>query len=85
MSSKDKSRKSSDIDFNVLLDAIKRCLVDKKPTKSTAKMYAIPRTTLQRYVKKITEYFEDIEAADDGALFEFLRECSKRMPSNQVH
>ena len=53
MSSKNKSRKSSDIDFNVLLDAIKRCLVDKQPTKSTAKIYAIPRTTLQRYVKKI--------------------------------
>ena len=79
MSSKDKSKKSSGMDFNVLLVAIKRCSVDKLPIKSTAAMYAISRTTLQRYVKKVEEHFEDIETTEDDALLDFLRACNKHV------
>ncbi|XP_058805227.1 uncharacterized protein LOC131672183 [Phymastichus coffea] len=84
MSPKDKSKKLSGMDFNVLLVAIKHCSVDKLSIKSTAAMYAISRTTLQRYVKKVEEHFEDIETVEDDALLDFLRACNKHVPSNQV-
>lgn len=88
MSSKKNSKKSSDltgIDFNALTNAIKRCLVEKQSVKPTAAAFAIPRTSLIRYLKKVEEEFDDIEAVDDVALLEFVRRCSQRVPSNQVN
>lgn len=88
MSSRKNSKKSSDstgIDFNALTNAIKRCLVEKQSVKPTAAAFAIPRTSLIRYLKKVEEEFDDIEAVDDVALSEFVRRCSQRVPSNQVN
>lgn len=72
------------MDFNALLQAIKCCLADNKPVKGTAKAYDIPRSSLQRYVKKVAAQFDDISSVEDGVLLEFVRDCSQRRPSNMV-
>jgi len=80
------SKKSTaDTHFNDLIEAIKRCVVDKQPVKSTAKALFIPRSTLQRFVKKVKKEFADVDAIDDDRLLHFVRGCSKRAPTNQVN
>lgn len=40
---------------------------------------------ISKHLKKVEENFGDIEAVDDGSLLDFVRECSHRLPSNQVN
>ncbi|XP_022214882.2 uncharacterized protein LOC111069223 [Drosophila obscura] len=72
------------MDFNALLQAIKCCLADKNPAKGTAKAYGIPRSSLMRYIKKVSGQFGEISSLEDSVLFEFVRNCSQRTPSNMV-
>lgn len=67
-----------------LVRAIKKCLFEKRGTRTTAKMYSIPRTTLQRFLKKTTEKFGCIDHIADKKLLEFVQGCMRRVPSNQV-
>ena len=67
--------KSTKIDVNALLQAIKECLTYKRPIKSTATSHGFPRSTLQRYLKKFENEFEEISSVEDDMLMDFAREC----------
>lgn len=84
MSPKKPSSDSTGINFNALIDAIKRCITDKQPIKTTAKTFGLPRSTLQRYLKKVGAKFDDLSSVEDGVLLGFVRDCSQRTPSNMV-
>lgn len=84
MSTPKKSADSTGINFNGLVDAIKRCLKDKQSIKSTAKTYGLPRTSLIRYLKKVEANFDDISSVEDSVLLEFVRDAGQRTPSNMV-
>lgn len=49
MSPPKKSIESNEINFNALIDAVKRCLSDEQSINSAAKSFRLPRSSLQRY------------------------------------
>lgn len=80
MSTPKKTNKSKEIDFNVLLRAIKHCLVEKHGVRPTAREHGIQKSTLQRYLRKVEANFDDVTTVPDGALIEFVRTCHTRTP-----
>ncbi|XP_055306432.1 uncharacterized protein LOC129570751 isoform X1 [Sitodiplosis mosellana] len=84
MSTAKKSTEPKAIDVNALVKAIKDCLIDKMQIKTTARSHDLPRSSLQRYLKKVEENYEDLSAVADDELTEFVRDCGQRTPSNMV-
>ncbi|XP_055311396.1 uncharacterized protein LOC129574063 [Sitodiplosis mosellana] len=78
MSTAKKSTEPKAIDVNALVKAIKDCLIDKKQIKTTARSHDLPRSSLQRYLKKVEENYEDLSAVADDELTEFVRDCGQR-------
>lgn len=75
---------SNNLDYAVMLKAVKRCLVEKCSTKSTGEMFEIPRSTLRNYLKKVEAAFGEIHNVYDDVLLKFIREAGQHVPSNQV-
>ena len=69
---------------NVLLEAIKICLLENEGIRLTAREHGIDKNSLQRYVKKVKANFEDISSVNDNELLEFIRISGTRTPSNMV-
>lgn len=71
--STEKSKKSDEIDPNVLLEAVKSILIGKKGIRTAAREYNIPKSTLDRYKLKIAAEFEDLSSISDEILLKFIR------------
>lgn len=84
MSTSKKASVSTEINYTSLIHAIKQCIIGNLPIKSTAKKFNIPRSSLQRYLKKVREKFDDLSSVGDDVLLDFVRDCNKRTPSNMV-
>jgi len=59
-------------DYDVLLNAIKDFIINKRSKKSTAAVYKISRTSLFRYVAKFTAEVPDILAVSDDELLKVV-------------
>lgn len=73
-----------EINFDALLQAIKYCLLEKKSIRSTAKEHGFDKSTLQRYLKKVKNNYDDISSVTRDTLLEFIRTCSTKTPTNMV-
>lgn len=63
-------------DFEVLLKAIKEVKVDKKPIKTTARLYDIPHSSFARYVQKFDVRIPDITQLNDTELAKVVKEIA---------
>lgn len=85
MSTPGKAEKQPDIDFNALLQAIKECLLENKPVRTTARAHNLPKSTLDRHMKKVKEAYDDISMVSDDILMDFVRGNRMHLPSNMVN
>lgn len=79
-----KKKDSTEIDLNVLLRAVKEVKIGKRAIRATAAAYKIPRTNLDRYVKKFDEEVPDFSAIPDHNLIGMLRRYTSRKPPLMV-
>jgi len=84
MSTPGQLSKANKTDFIALAKAVRDCLTEKKPIKSTAHAHGIPRSTLQRYMKKVKARFDALSSVGDGVLVEFLSKCNQKIPPQRV-
>ncbi|XP_053951237.1 uncharacterized protein LOC128858766 [Anastrepha ludens] len=84
MSPPKKSPAAKKTDNNVVLQAIKSCIIDENAIRKSAREHGINDRTLSRYVQKTKDNFEDISKVKDEDLLEFIRVVGTRTPSNMV-
>ncbi|EDW77184.1 uncharacterized protein Dwil_GK22069 [Drosophila willistoni] len=84
MSPPKKSHGAKKPDNNVVLQAIKSCIIDENAIRKSAREHGINDRTLSRYVKKTKDNFEDISKFKDEDLLEFIHGVGTRTPSNMV-
>lgn len=70
--------------MNVLIAAVKACVLDNKPVRTIAKDFGLPRTTLQRHVKSVQTAFPDISTVSQDDLVEYVKTNTMRLPENMV-
>lgn len=79
-----KTIRTKKTDSNVVLRAIKECLLENISIRSAAVAHGIDKSTLQRYITKIKANFDDISTLADSVLLEFIGIKSMRLPQNMV-
>lgn len=83
MSDKKKARSDEDIDYNALLKAIKVCLLENRGLRPTARSYNIPKSTLDRHVKKLKNS-HDVSNMTDDELMNVIKVNRMHLPTNMV-
>lgn len=68
----------------MLLRAVKDVKIGKKAIRATAAAYNIPRTNLDRYIKRFDEEVPDISVIPDHNLIGMLRRYTTRVPPLMV-
>lgn len=84
MSPKKNAAANEKINFVALVAALKACIIDKKPIRTTGRTYAIAKSSLKRYVDKVKANFDDLSVIHDDELLEFVQSVHTKTPSNMV-
>lgn len=76
MSRRQRKTNNGITDFGALLEAIKEVKVDKKPKKTIARAYNIPKSSFIRYIQKFDKEIPDITEVSDYVLLQTIRKIA---------